>query len=729
MNKILSLYLVGILLFGGLVLIAGCSNNLQAPINPVNDGTSGDGAQLSGREIVQFNSTSELDVFLRNRMSDDGVSVYRGGVMMESDVRVMSATVAGAPSLDSKSSGASEYSQTNVQVEGVDEADFIKNDDKYIYLVQNNKLIIVDAMDQKEIISETDLPKNNYASNMFLYDGKVVVLAQSSDESFYFRRYDIAPQPSYESITNILIYDVSDRSNPELSEEFKVSGDYFQSRMKDGIVYLVAIKYASYPAMPPVIYAEKMISPNIYYFDNNEEQYNYNTIVSVDVVDESVVDSETYLLGYSNTLMMSEDNIYIAYQKQVFGCWGWYCRDDSYEKERFTEVVVPLLEGQLKSDIEDVLDMGLSDDEEWNKISEVLTSFYREIEDDEDLQEEYDSMLDDVAEALDEYDTKKLLENSKTIIHRVSVDDGVLSYEDSGEVDGRLLNQFSMDEYDGNLRVATTVDLWTNNGRKEYNNVYVLNSNLEVIGSIDGIAPDEQIYSTRFMGDKLYMVTFKQIDPFFVIDLSNPENPKILGKLKIPGYSSYLHPYNNNFIIGVGKDVGENDWGGVSTEGVKLSLFDVSDFENPLEVDKFEIGMAGSDSPILYEHKAFLLFNDYLVIPVSEVTSRNTGRYGYDYSYWDGAYVFKVSEDGFDLLGKVKHDSRINSYYSWWDRASVTRSMIMDDELFTISNKFIKVNDLSDDLKSLGSIDLPSDENYGPYYDVMPVDSGPIIVK
>lgn len=699
-----------------IVILAGCTTTVN-PRTPVNTGSPNtpSGPILAGNnqtgDVLKFNSINELNAFLLENSNNQNYDI-RGGVMMESAKISATASDSGAPS-----AGADQYSQTNVQVAGVDEADFVKNDDKYIYLVQDNKLIIVDAFNNKEIVSETDLPKNTYANNMFLYKNRVVVLAQSSDESFYFNKYDIMPQQTYEQMTKVLIYDVSDKEDPALSETFKVSGSYFQSRMIDDIVYLVAVKYAQYPVRPPVVFAQKVINPDIYYFDNGEEQYNYNIIVSVDVSNEKVIDSEVYLLGYSNTLMMSEDNIYIAFQKQPHRCWGWYCRDNSYDKERFTDVVVPLLEGSLKEDVQDILRLKISDEEQWNRISERLTEFFNKLQDDEDLQDEYDKMFNDIQEALDDYDAKQLLENSKTIIHKIAVDEGELSYQTKGSADGRLLNQFSLDEYEGNLRVATTVDLWMNSGRKTYNNVYVLDEDMDLIGKVENIAKDEQIYSTRFMGDKLYMVTFRQVDPFFVIDLSDPKNPEMLGKLKIPGYSSYLHPYNEDFIIGVGKQTEINDWGGATIKGVKISLFDVSDFENPKEVDTFEMGMQGTDSPILYDHKAFLLFDDVLVIPISEITQRETrGQYGYDYKYWDGAYVFKVSKNGFDLIGKVKHDSRSSSYYNWYDRASVSRSIIMDNELFTISNKYIKMNDLENDLDNLGSITLPGNDNAPIYY-------------
>jgi len=712
MNKVLSLYILGLLLFGWIVLLSGCSTQTPAITNTDNVDkyiSNNKNIELSGN-IMKFNSTADLDEFLKEHQSYNA-PVYRG-VMMDAMVKT-----SGVVAESSGSSGAKEYSQTNVQIEGVDEADFVKNDDKYIYLVQDNKLIIVDVYNKKDVVSETDLPKNVYASNLFLYNDKVIVLAQSNEESFYFRKYDIMPQPSYEPITKVLIYDVSDRTKPELNKDFKVLGEYFQSRMIDDVVYLVAIKYAEYPVRPPIIFAEKIITPPIYYFDNGEEQYNYNTIVSLDVSTEEIVDSEVYLLGYSNTLMMSEDNLYIAYQKQPYRCWGFYCRDYSYEKERFTEVVVPLLEGELKTDIEEILKLKISDDEQWNLISEKLKEFFEKIKEDEQLQDRYDNMLDDIQTALDEYDAKKLLENTKTVIHKIKINDGNMDYESKGEVDGRLLNQFSLDEYNGYLRVATTVDLWINSDRKTYNNVYVLDENMNVVGSLEDIAKNETIYSTRFINEKLYMVTFRQIDPFFVIDLSNPKKPEVLGKLKIPGYSNYLHPYKENFIIGIGKETGENQWGGISTKGVKISLFDVTNLENPVELDKYEIGMEGTDSPILYDHKAFLLFNNILVIPISEITSRESGRYSYNYKYWDGAYVFEVSEKGLTLLGKIKHDSRSSSYYAWWDRASVTRSIIMDNELFTISNKYIKINDLKNELQSIGSIDLPYDETaYPPYY-------------
>jgi uncharacterized secreted protein with C-terminal beta-propeller domain len=238
---------------------------------------------------------------------------------------------------------------------------------------------------------------------------------------------------------------------------------------------------------------------------------------------------------------------------------------------------------------------------------------------------------------------------------------------------------------------------------------------MKTVGSLKYIAPDEKVYSTRFLGDRLYMVTFKRIDPLFVIDLSDPANPGILGKLKIPGYSDYLHPYDKDHIIGLGKETEMNDWGGVSTSGLKLALFDVSDVNHPTEVDHVEIGDAGSDSEALRDHKAFLFSKekDLLVIPVREVRKvLLKGDYSpYTQKIWQGAYAFSVSPSkGFTLRGKVTHSDEDSSGYYWGSRDAVKRSLYIGDVLYTLSSDEIIATSLAT-MSPLREIPLP----YGGY--------------
>jgi inhibitor of cysteine peptidase len=308
-----------------------------------------------------------------------------------------------------------------------------------------------------------------------------------------------------------------------------------------------------------------------------------------------------------------------------------------------------------------------------------------------------------------------------------------IDYKGKGEVPGHVLNQFSMDEYNDYFRIATTVgNVWEGSS---VNNVYVLDENMETVGKLEDLAKGEKIYSARFIGPRAYMVTFKKVDPLFVIDLSDPTNPKVLGKLKIPGYSDYLHPFDENHIIGIGKEAVDASEQEVSQrsldfawyQGVKLALFDVSDVENPKEVSKFVIGDRGTDSEALYEHKAFLFdkSKQLLVIPISlheinRETYPNPGPTTYGDLTFEGAYVFTLNlEDGFKLKGRVTHtnmsftqsDSR-SYYYSYG--YEIRRSLYIDDVLYTASDRMIKMNKL-DTLDEIKKVEFSQENNDSPY--------------
>ncbi|UCE36041.1 MAG: beta-propeller domain-containing protein [Thermoplasmata archaeon] len=278
--------------------------------------------------------------------------------------------------------------------------------------------------------------------------------------------------------------------------------------------------------------------------------------------------------------------------------------------------------------------------------------------------------------------------SQKTVIHRISIHDGEIMYEATGDVPGYILNRFSMDEYEGNFRIATGT--WGGS-----NGVYVLDLDLDVVGNVTNIAPGEQIYSVRYMGARAYLVTFRRVDPFFVIDLSDPKAPKILGELKIPGFSNYLHPYDENHVIGLGKETPED---GRGILGVKLSLFDVTDVANPKEISKYVIGSRYSSSSAEYDPHAFLFCKEknLLVVPV---------RLNYS---WHGAYVFDISlENGFVLKDIIDHydDSEDQTNYNYCYDRTIKRSFYIQDTLYTLSNVLLKMNDL-EDLNEVGQLDL-----------------------
>jgi hypothetical protein len=227
-------------------------------------------------------------------------------------------------------------------------------------------------------------------------------------------------------------------------------------------------------------------------------------------------------------------------------------------------------------------------------------------------------------------------DQTKTHVFRFELNEGDMDFVARGDVPGTILNQFSMDQFSGYFRIATnTGNLW-NDDDPPQNNVYVLGSDMKVVGSLEGLAKGERIFSTRFLGNRLYMVTFERIDPLFVIGLSDPTNPIVLGELKIPGFSEYLHPYDADHIIGFGQETTENQFGGIVTDGFKMAMFDVSNVNDPKQKFVEQIGDRGTYSELLNNHKA-LLFDkekELLAFPITiqekiDSSGLECGKYKY----------------------------------------------------------------------------------------------------
>lgn len=301
-------------------------------------------------------------------------------------------------------------------------------------------------------------------------------------------------------------------------------------------------------------------------------------------------------------------------------------------------------------------------------------------------------------------------DSDNTVIHKLAISGGQVEYKGQGEVKGHLLNQFSMDEHKGYFRLATTSHDFRFNGPTESkNNIFVLDQELRPAGQITGLAPTERIYSARFMGDRAYLVTFKRVDPLFVVNLANPREPQLMGELKIPGYSDYLHPYDENHLIGIGREVSEDELQISPTvdqrmimpaptriQGVKIALFDVTNPSAPKEISKYVLDRDDSDSPALQDHRAVLFSKEkkLLAIPINHSTFRfmpnPTTEIMPVNRHWQGVYVFNISpENGIKLRGTVEHPA-ISDYYN-----PVKRSLYIEDNIYTISSQLLKINNLS----------------------------------
>ena len=572
----------------------------------------------SSKILKKFSSEHDLKVFVNNASQKvmpyynlKGWNNLFGVIVSESSLDYAQKSI--------------DFSGTNIQVEGVDEADIVKTDGKHIYLAIHESVAIVEAYPPKEAKISSIITLNESAGNIFINGDKLIVII--------FHRgvipfpIGIKSIPRIESYTTVEIFDISNKSNPRFERSIDFDGFYVDSRMIGDYIYLISnmpvFSNSTHITLPKIKTEDLTVeipATSIYYINSTDNAYTYINIFALNVMDSrKPISHETILTGSANDIYVSMNSIYITVPKA---------------------------------------EMGLS-------LTEETLIFKLEF---------YDEKIELAAKAI---------------------------------VPGWVSNQFSMDEHKGYFRIATTKNnQWSRTGFK--NNVYVLDPNLKVVGKLEDLAPGEEIYSARFMGPRCYLVTFKKVDPLFVIDVSDPSNPKVLGKLKIPGYSDYLHPYDETHLIGLGKETVESEEGDFAWyQGVKISLFDVSDILKPREIAKYEIGDRGTDSPALGDHKAFLFSKskNLLVIPVLEARidpdtyPEGAPPNAYGEFIFQGAYVFSISpSSGIELRGKITHDEELDYiaksglYYE--SPYFVKRSLYIEDTLYTISDKIIKMSNI-----------------------------------
>ncbi len=413
--------------------------------------------------------------------------------------------------------------------------------------------------------------------------------------------------------------------------------------------------------------------------EENSYYYNYSKTMTEAIVmnikDKKAPKEErrVSLDGYYNNSRMIGDNVYFISNKSVY-----------YYEDMEDDEILPVYRDSVKGDkpftikAEDIAYFGGT-----KNYSYMLVAGFN-INNDNDANIETIFGASDTVYASTEnlyvvQEKYSTINSIRSVIYKFNLAETKLTLKAKATVKGYLNNQFSMDEYEGNLRVATT----SNVEGLSKNQLYVLDENLEKIGSIKNMALDEKIYSVRFIGKVGYIVTFKQIDPLFVIDLSDPKNPTIKGELKIPGYSSYLHPYDDTHIIGIGYNTEENQYGGTVNKNMKMSMFDVSDLENPKEIFSIDIGDEYAYSEITSNHKA-LFYNKSKNLIGFPITYR-TKNYRNSKS---GFVIYKIDlNKGFEKYGDLTEKTNYQN--------SPKRVIYIKDILYTIFEDKIESFDLN----------------------------------
>lgn len=592
---------------------------------------------------------------------------------------------------------ASDFSSTNIQVEGVDEADIIKNDGQYIYLIKGNTVRIINAFPPKTLkeVGKLDYTDENFSpTEMYVNGDQLVVIGRAWGEAErgVLKTMIMPPRPWHGDRTKVVILDIKDHANPKIFRTVRLEGNYSTSRRINNSMYLILNAYPDVWIMNEVKTGEDLV-PEIQDGDNAPEPLvkcadihyfpgfirpNYLIAVSIPLDEaEGAIDREVFL-GSSDNVYSSRTHLYVA--------------TNDVQYDHYT-------------------------DWDWNR------------------------------------------DRTNTLVYKFALENGEINFLNRGRVPGTILNQFSMDANVDHFRIATTLGNTWDSVNPSTSNVYVLDKEMKTVGKIEQIAPGERIYSTRFMGDRLYMVTFRQVDPLFVIDLSDPVKPKILGKLKIPGFSDYLHPYDKNHIIGFGKDTEENKYGNVVIKGFKMALFDVTDVVNPVQQYMEAIGDQGTYSELLTNHKA-LLFDkekELLAFPINIVEkvmpeALECTKYRYascpalcqqrcipssckedadgrsvctedceglgsctkpEYESYQttfaGAVVYTLNEkEGFVLRGKVSHYNeedllKMGDYWPYNYEKNIQRIIYIGDYLYSISQGKVKASTM-DKVEDVGEM-------------------------
>jgi uncharacterized secreted protein with C-terminal beta-propeller domain len=503
------------------------------------------------------------------------------------------------------------YSGTNNQVEGIDEADIVKTDGTWIYALNesNRKVYILSADGENTAIvgtiklktpEENDSYWRNY-SEMMLYGDRLYLLGTHSDWSDQVSEEDRA-------FTFAETYDLGDRTEPKRIASHRQQGEYKTARLVDGMLVIVSDyriwNWRPIDEFPVTNYCPKVATddnivtllPDEIYINPDSGENGFTVVTTVDAADGTEYDSHKAVLG---------------------GCSQVYCSGS------------------------DLL---------------IASNEYRIEQSDEQTAEDGRHFV-------------KIVSGTDTNLFRFTIENGWIEAAASTKLSGTLLNQFSMDAYNGYYRVVVTRNeneetIWTDGiDTYEWNNssdcaLYVLNDWLEPVGEIGDLAKDERVQSVRFMGDVAYFVTFRQTDPLFSADLSDPYDPKILSTLKIPGFSAYLHPFGEGRLLGVGFDADEeHGW----TENVKLSMFDISDPSDVYEAFKLSVKDANYTS-VQYNHKilfadvasqtiAFPADNKYFVFRVEGDSFREIGRIELGEEYWFGDGRGLFVDDAFYVIG------------------------------------------------------------------------------
>ncbi len=589
--------------------------------------------------------SSKEDLKKRLTESTDYYDYFRLNQRQTADIALLAPSMSSLELSTEKQVTPSRYSETNVQVKDIDEPDIVKNDGLHIYFANEKPILryienvfverktginIIKAFPPKDISLLTNITSENkeFIKNLLLdKDNKILI-------TFGYK--------------TINAYNIATPGNPEKiwNYEYAENNELLTARLYQGKIYLFLRSYIDRKNPCPLNILNN--PTNQFYLNCNDfyiprEPIANNISYSIFILDPKSghIDKKVSFIGAltNSVIYVSPKNIYVTYH--------YYENFVDYILDFYTNELKDILPSDIIDRITKLKIYDISKEAKIFEINLILNKYINTLSNEKNFDNEIRNRFKD-------YLTKNLKNFEKTAIVKIDINN--LEIKKTGYIPGKLLNQFSLDEYNDYLRTAVTL------GERNFffspiqvnitstNAVYILDSDLNIVGNLENLGLTERIYGARFYGTRGYLVTFRQIDPFYVLDLSNPKNPLLKGELKIPGYSSYLEELDNNLVLGIGQE----------NFKVKVSLFDINDASNPIELDKYILDDRWSE--ILNNHRAFLKDKNYKIFFLPS-------------SY--KAYIFSYDNK------KLKLEKEITS--------PIKRAIYIDNYLYLISNKEIIV--------------------------------------
>lgn len=596
--------------------------------------------------VATFNTDAELEAYLKDQFAQ---SVSPNFMRYDIMPPVMAS--------EDQNVAAKDYSTTNIQEQGVDESDVVKTDGAHLYVIDAQSFHIIDTSGDMQVVATQAV--NGNIDSLHLYGDKLVVLYapiggggdvwMTAEPAVATLRVGMPYWIPIEIKQGVAIYDISDPVSPVALKTVEFDGQLVSSRLVDGRLHIVQ---QFLPNLPPL---------EIWYDgtpEGLEKATNTNEKTMASVSLEQMIPSYMQVDDPDQT------------PRRTVATKDFYRPVSSDGGGTITTVVTFDLDDETLpfTSIGMVADAHIV----YASTQALYTATHKYV----------------TRDATDTGPTEQAM------IYKYDLTGETVQYVAGGPVSGWILNQFSLGEYDGVLRVATTTGNVGGWGATAENHVFCLQAQqgeLGTIGALNGLAPGEKIYAARFMGERGFLVTFVNIDPLFTLDLSNPRAPRVVGELKVPGYSDYIHPLGDDYLITIGKDTLPSDQDDFAWyQGVQLSIFDVRDFANPALLHKEVIGARGTRSEALHNHKAFTFWQSHnlLTIPINLyehlVPPEQPNTYGT--STFNGLYVYRVSTDqGFDLLGRIRTDNEAGGYYSWW-----TRGVFVDQMIYAVTSNAVR---------------------------------------